>query len=340
MSAQLALKEWVAGRSLSFEAAESLMGDFFSGSVEDGLVGGLLVALNHKGVTGPELAGLASSMRAYSTRLGSVSENTIDTCGTGGGIPTFNMSTGAAIVAAAAGAKVAKHGNRGVTSSCGSADVLEASGVRLISDVHLLGQLLSRTGLCFMFAQHHHPAMRHVIGVRKALGVRTVFNLLGPLANPAGAKRQMIGLYDWDSSGAVAEALVLLGVDLAYVVHAREGLDEISPAGMTDVVEVRHGGIRRLTWGPADFGLSAVDPKAMSCGEDVAGNAAILREALSSVDSSRALAILPNAACALLLSGLVDSLEKGAELARETILNGLAIAKLREYASATHEVPA
>ncbi|MES1227954.1 MAG: anthranilate phosphoribosyltransferase, partial [Armatimonadota bacterium] len=227
---------------------------------------------------------------------------------------------------------------RGVTSSCGSADVLEALGVRLVSEVKTLTRLLEDTGLTFMFAQHHHPAMRHVIGVRKALGVRTVFNLLGPLTNPAGAQRQMIGLYDWNCSAAVADALVLLGVELAYLVHAREGLDEISPVGLTDVIEIKEGSTRRLTWGPADFGLRALEPNSLTCGGDVGANARILREALSDASSPRALALVPNAACALLLAGLVTDLPSGAELALATIKSGRAEAKLDEYARATHEV--
>lgn len=338
MSVQLALREWVAGRSLSSEAAESVMLELFSGDVHDGLVGGLLAALAAKGVTGEELAGMASAMRAKSERLSQVPEGTIDTCGTGGGITTFNLSTGAAIVAAGAGINVAKHGNRGVTSACGSADVLEALGVRLISDVASLQAVLAKTGLTFMFAQHHHPAMRHVIGVRKALGIRTVFNLLGPLTNPAGAKRQMIGLFDPGHSAQVAQALALLGVEHAMVVHAREGLDEVSPCGRTDVTEVKGGEIRTFSLAPSDFGLDPLPFAALQSDGDIGANALVLREALTDPDSPRCLALLPNAACALWLGGAASSWTEGAELARQTVAEGKAAAKLADFAAATHEV--
>ena len=313
------------------------MADLLTGQVPDGLIGALLASLQCKGVTGSELAGLAMAMRSASTRLTNVPEGLIDTCGTGGGgLATFNLSTAAAIIASAAGAKVAKHGNRGVTSACGSADVLEALGVRLTLPVEAQERVLSQTGLTFMFAQAHHPAMRHVISVRKQLGVRTVFNLLGPLTNPAGAPRQLIGLFDWESAPAVATALQWLGVERAFVVGAK-GMDEVSPLSETQVLEVLPNEIRSHTYCPADFGLPRLGFEAVLAGSDIAENGNLLREAVSHVDSPRSMAVVPNAACALMLAGLASNVREGADLARTVIANGRATAKLDQFISATQK---
>lgn len=335
MRAQATLQEWVAGRSVSHEVAEGVMADLLSGEVPDGLVGAMLTALQCKGVTGSELAGLAMAMRAASTRLSNVPEGLIDTCGTGGGgLATFNLSTAAAVIACAAGAKVAKHGNRGVTSACGSADVLEGLGVRLALSVPGQEKVLHETGLTFMFAQAHHPAMRHVIGVRKQLGIRTVFNLLGPLTNPAGARRQLIGLFDWESAPAVASALQWLGVERAFVVGAK-GMDEVSPLSETQVLEVMPNEIKRYTWQPTDFGIGRIGFEAVLAGNDVRENGALLREAVCDANSPRSAAVVPNAACALMLAGLARTVSEGADLARTVIREGRAAAKLDQFIAAT-----
>jgi len=221
------LESLIARRELVPEEARSLITRLMDPETQDAAIAGVLVALRCKGVTGRELAAFASVLRDQSLGLSHEFPTLVDTCGTGGGRPSFNLSTGAAIVAAAAGARVAKHGNRAVTSACGSADVLEALGVVLHAEPEHLVHVLERTGIAFLFAPQHHPGVRHVGAARKALGVRTVFNLLGPLANPAGAKRQLIGVYEAALIRPVAEALQLLGCEHGLVVHGEDALDEI-----------------------------------------------------------------------------------------------------------------
>jgi anthranilate phosphoribosyltransferase len=256
----------------------------------------------------------------------------VDTCGTGGGIPSFNLSTGAAILAASAGAKVAKHGNRAVTSSCGSADVLEALGVNVSSEPEGAARLLDRAGIAFFFAPTHHPALRHVGKVRRELGVRTVFNQLGPLANPAGARRQLVGVYEPGLVRPMAEALLDLGAERALVVYGEEGLDEISPCGPTLTALVAEGAVRDGKATPADFGLEPLSPSALEPGEDAAQNARILREALTDPVSPRCGALLPSAAAALWLAGLAKDFREGARLAREAVASGRAAKTLERFA--------
>lgn len=325
----------VAGNDLTRDEADRAMGAIMAGDLEEAQIGGLLVGLRMKGVTAPELAGFADAMRGNALALEHDFPNLVDTCGTGGGPSTFNLSTGAAILAAAAGAKVAKHGNRAVTSKCGSADVLEALGVGLGPDPEQLQGSLEKIGIVFLFAPNHHPAMRHVGPARKALGVRTVFNQLGPLANPAGAKRQLLGVYDESLIMPMAEALLLLGAEHAYVVHSQEGLDEISPCGPTAAAVVREGHVEQTRLSPEDFGLDPLPWEALAPGADAQENAEILREALEDKDSPRAAALLPNAAAALHLAGLAGSLEEGADLARAAIASGRAKETLRELAEWT-----
>ncbi|MDK3158549.1 anthranilate phosphoribosyltransferase [Kamptonema cortianum] len=277
-----------------------------------------------KGVTGEELAGFARGMRSHALQLDFGIENLVDTCGTGGGASTFNLSTGAAILAAACGAKVAKHGNRAVTSHCGSADVLEALGVPLESDEAQHARRLEECNLVFLFAPSHHPAVRHVAPVRKALGIRTFFNLLGPLANPAGAKRQIVGVFDKEAVEPVAQALQLLGAERAFVVHAHDGLDEVSPCAPTSYIEVRGEFINRGTWNVEDFGMSPLPGNSLEAASDIPGNAEILRDALSHFESGRSEALVPNTAVTLVLAGVADNVTSGAEMARNAIRSGLA----------------
>ena len=325
----------VGGDDLTRDEARGAMGDLMAGELQDAQIGGLLVGLRMKGVTATELAGFADAMRGNALTLEHSFPNLVDTCGTGGGPSTFNLSTGAAILAAAAGAKVAKHGNRAVTSNCGSADVLEALGVGLGADPERLLGALDKIGIAFLFAPNHHPAMRHVGPARKALGVRTVFNQLGPLANPAGAKRQLVGVYDESLIEPMAEALLLLGAEHAYVVHSSEGMDEISPCGPTSVAVVYKGRVSTASLSPKDFGLDPVPWEALAPGADAQANADILKEALEDQDSPRAAALLPNAATALHLCGIAGSLEQGAHLARAAIASGKARQTLRELAAWT-----
>jgi anthranilate phosphoribosyltransferase len=326
------LEGLLQGRHLSRQEATETMRALMSGGWEGSQIGAFLVALRAKTATAEELAGFAEVLREHATRVEHTFPGLVDTCGTGGGPPTFNLSTGAAIVAAAAGAKIAKHGNRAVTSRCGSADVLEALGVGLGSDPEQVLKCLENVGIAFLFAPNHHPAMRHVGPARKAIGVRTVFNQLGPLANPAGAKRQLVGVYDPAMLAPMAEALSLLGAERAYVVHSEEGMDEVSPCGRTFVALVAGGSVAKTELVPRDFGLDELAASALEPAQDAEGNAAILREALEDAASPRAQALLPNAAVALTLAGLAEDFSMGAQLARAAIEDGRASSTLKELA--------
>jgi anthranilate phosphoribosyltransferase len=325
----------VAGHELAAEEAGALMRLMISGEATEGQIGAALAALACRGVTAAELASFAGEVRAHAAKVGSGSDALVDTCGTGGGIPSFNISTAAALIASASGVVIAKHGNRAVTSSCGSADVLEALGVRLGIEPEAALHLLESVGIVFLFAPAHHPALRHVGKVRKELGFRTVFNMIGPLANPAGAKRQLVGVYSADLVGLMAEALARLGIERAWVAHGTDGLDEISPCAPTAVAEADHGQVRTMTVAPQDFGLEPLDPSALAPGKDVNENAAILQEAVSDPDSPRFRAALPSAAAALYLADAAEDLRQAAELARDTVRAGKALAKLRQLAEAS-----
>ncbi len=317
---------------LSSTVADEVMAALMEGEVSDVQTAGFLTALRAKGTTGRELAAFAHAMRSRAVSIPSPPENLIDTCGTGGGIPSFNISTGAAIVAAAAGVKVAKHGNRAMTSKCGSADVLEALGVKLIDDPVRLSEILNEVGIAFLFAPSHYPAMRHVAPVRRALGVRTVFNQLGPLLNPAGAVGQIIGVYDPALGPAMAEAAQLLGVKRVWIVHGTDGMDELSPCASSEVWS--QDGYRTLS--SEDFGLSRVSHDALTPGSDATSSAEILKEAISDIDSPRAPAILPSAAAAIHLAGLAESLHEAGEMARAAIAHGGAKDKLEQLIQATN----
>ncbi|HXH60380.1 MAG TPA: anthranilate phosphoribosyltransferase [Fimbriimonadaceae bacterium] len=325
----------IEGADLGRDEASDLMRRIMSGALEDAQLGAVLTALRIKGASPAELAGFAEVMRQNASSLSTSVPNLVDTCGTGGGPTTFNLSTAAAIVAVAAGAKVAKHGNRGVTSACGSADVLEALGVTLGGDPEQLAKALETVGIVFLFAQHHHPAMRHVGPVRKALGVRTVFNQLGPLANPAGAKRQLVGVFDRSLVVPMAKALALLETEHSMVVHSEEGMDEVSPCGKTFVAEVQGGEVSEMELAPDSFGLEPLLCNALEPGGTVEENAKILREAISDSNSVRAKAILPNSAVALYLAGLCDDLPTGARMAVAAIEQGRAVKVLEEMAAWT-----
>lgn len=318
----------VERRDLDTAQAAALMRYLVGGEATDAQIGGVLLALRVKGCTTKELASFVAELRSHATILPNPPENLVDTCGTGGGIPTFNISTAAAFVAAGAGAKVAKHGNRAMTSRCGSADVLEALGVELGGEPEHLAHILEATGMVFMFAQSHHPAMKHVAKARRELGQRTIFNQLGPLLNPAGAKRQLIGVYDAGLMRHMGEALNALGTERAYLVHGLEGLDEISPCGPTEVVRVWHGKVSGEVLTPEDFGLEPVTNDALLQADDVEGAAAILREAITDPDSPRARAVLPSAAAAIHLADLAGDLKEAAALARTSIADGKALEKL------------
>ncbi|MFM9874165.1 MAG: anthranilate phosphoribosyltransferase [Fimbriimonadaceae bacterium] len=324
MTIKEALERIIGGGDLTREEAEQVMSFLMLGEVHHGVVGGFLVGMQVKGITGEELAGLASGLRRHAVQYDFGMGSLVDTCGTGGGRATFNMSTGAAILAAACGAKVAKHGNRAVTSFCGSVDVLEEMGVPVEGSLEEQRKRLMETGLTFLYAPRHHPAVRHVAPVRKALGVRTFFNLLGPLANPAGAKRQLVGVFDLKMMDAVSEALLILGVEHAFVVHGVDGMDEVTPCADTEYREIKGGTISSGRWSPGDFGMEALPESALDQGEGIAENAAILREALSDSGSLRSAALVPNTAVTLVLAGVAADIASGADLARAAVASGAA----------------
>jgi len=301
-----------------------------SGDATDAQIGAVLFGMRMKGCTTHELASFARVLREKAAFLSHTYDDLVDTCGTGGGSESFNISTAAAIIACAAGARIAKHGNRAVTSSCGSADVLEKLGVKISGDPERLGQTLETSHIVFLFAQAHHPAMRFVGKARKDLGVRTVFNQLGPLLNPAGAKRQLIGVYDPGLMRSMGEALRLLDCERALIVHGKDGLDEISPVTSTEFVKVWDGKVTSGTLCLEEFGLRPIDPSGLKPGDSLEENAAILREAISDVGSIRSHAVLPSAAAAIWIAGLEDNLPDAVIRAKAAVEAGLATAKLEE----------
>lgn len=329
------LNKIVERRDLGADEAEALMRAFIDPDADRLVVAGALIGLRMRGVRPEELAAFARVLRSRALGLQTSAPNLVDTCGTGGGRTTWNISTGAAIVAAAAGVPVAKHGNRSITSACGSADVLEALGVRISADLERLRLVLEDIGIVFLFAPNHHPALKELGPVRKALGVRTVFNQLGPLLNPAGARRQLLGVYEAGLVDPMAETLRLLGSHRAIVAHSEDGLDEISPCAPTKVAELSGGHVQSRTLLPEHFGQDPLPAEALAPGDSVGANAAILREALGDPKSLRAKALTPSAAAAIYLCDRAGDLKAAAKLARDAIASGAAMRKLEELAAAT-----
>ncbi|MEE4270787.1 MAG: anthranilate phosphoribosyltransferase [Thermoanaerobaculales bacterium] len=327
------------GNDLGADEMEAVVGAIMDGGIDSIQTAGILAALRAKGESGVEVAAAARAMRQRAVRVNAPA-GAIDTCGTGGdGADTINISTASAIVAAAAGVPVAKHGNRAVSSSCGSADVLEALGVRLDLGVPELETVLDEVGIAFLFAQVHHPATRAVVPVRKALGVRTVFNLLGPLTNPAGVRRQVMGVWGAEVQPLAAEALAALGAEHALVLHSDDGLDELSVVAPTTVVEVR-GGELTGSWklDPADLGIRITDPERLR-GGDVGESARRLSAILEGSETSSASeAVALNAAAALYVGAKVGSLSEGLEAARDLLASGAAGRTLEELAARSQEL--
>jgi anthranilate phosphoribosyltransferase len=319
-----ALDHIMRGASLTSAAAEATMARIMAGEATPEQIAGLLVALRMKGETVDEITGFARAMRAAANALEFDRDDLVDTCGTGGdGANTFNVSTTAAFVAAGAGVPVAKHGNRAVSSACGSADVLEALGVTLVADAVALQRCLAAAGIAFLFAPAQHPAMKHAVGPRRELGVRTVFNLLGPLTNPAGARRQVVGVYDAALVEPLARVLGRLGAIHALVVHGAGGLDEISTLGPTAVAEWRNGELRTYSISPADYGLATPPPDAIA-GGDAGANAELVRAVLGGGAGARRDMAVINGAAAIYVSGLVDDLHEALGRAVESIDSGAA----------------
>lgn len=322
------LEQVVRGRSLSRDEARSAMLAIMGGAATDAQIAGLLVALRCKGESVDEIVGFAESMREVANHLDLRVRGLVDTCGTGGdGAGTFNISTAAALIAAGAGVPIAKHGNRAVSSACGSADVLEALGVRLVSAQDALRACLEGAGFAFLFAPAQHPAMKHAIGPRRELGLRTVFNLLGPLTNPAGARRQVVGVYDPALVGPLAEVLGRLGAERALVAHGAGGLDEISTLGPTEIAEWDGARVLRYRIDPEELGLGIARPHDLQ-GGDGAANARALRAVLEGEAGPRRDIVLLNAAAALLVGERAGSLAEGLEMARASVDGGAAAAAL------------
>jgi anthranilate phosphoribosyltransferase len=333
-----AIKKLVDRYDLARAEMHDVFGYVMDGKATDVQKSAFLVALRMKGETADEITGAAMAMRERVTPLQTNGADVIDTCGTGGdGRGTFNISTVAAIVAAGAGAMVAKHGNRAVSSSCGSADLLMELGVAIDLDAPRMSEVLRRTGISFLFAPKLHPAMGAVMGVRRELGVRTVFNVLGPLTNPAFARRQVLGVYSDHLVDLLARVLLALGSEHAIVVHSRDGLDEISVSAPTRVAEVRDGQIRVFELTPEAIGVR-LHPIEQIAGGDAAQNARIARAILAGEDGARADIVIANAGAALYVAGIAPTIRDGVSLAREAIKSGEATRKLDSLIIASREV--
>jgi anthranilate phosphoribosyltransferase len=342
VNVQQALARLLDGHDLSRDEARAVMNEVMDGETTPAQIGGLLVALRLKGESADEITGCAEAMRAHMVAVRPKLDDLVDTAGTGGdGARTINISTAAALVAAAAGAGVAKHGNRAVSSASGSADVLEALGFRLELPPARIERSIDELGFGFLFAPTHHPAMRHAAPVRRELAARTVFNVLGPLTNPAGARAQVVGVYASALVRTIAEVLVQLGARRAFVVHGAGGIDELSPAGPNLVCEVAGGSVREREIDPLELGVPRCDPAELRGGSP-AENAAAIRAVFRGENGGRRSAILLNAAGALAAAGHGRELAEGLELARKAIDSGAAAVRLDElvaFSQAT-EVPA
>lgn len=325
---QQALTHLLDGRDLSRAESREVMSSIMSGEATPAQIAGLLVALRIKGESPDEIAGAAEAMRAHVVAISPRRSDLVDTAGTGGdGANTWNISTVAGLIAAAAGAAVAKHGNRAASSASGAADVLEALGFDLAAPPERIERSIDELGFGFLFAPAHHPAMRHAQGVRRELATRTVFNVLGPLTNPAGARAQVVGVYSADLAQTLAEALVRLGARRAYVVYGANGIDELSPAGPNLVCEVSDGQTRSYQLDPLELGIPRCDPEELR-GGDPAHNARGLREVLAGAPGGHRSAALLNAAGAIAAAGHAPTLREGLELAREALDSGAAAARL------------
>ena len=322
------------GGELSREQARDVMDRVMAGDVVDVQFGALFVALHARGETIDELAGFAESMRSHVLGV-TAPAGAIDTCGTGGdGADTFNVSTCAAFVAAGSGAVVAKHGNRAVSSSCGSADVLEALGGHLETSPEGVARTLGQVGFAFMFAPSFHPSMRHAARPRRALGMRTAFNFLGPITNPAGVQRQVVGVSDAEMAVRIARVLQELGCERAWVVHGVDGLDELTIADASVVHDVTPAGIRTLEVTPEQLGLERAPITALR-GGDATRNAQILRDVLAGSPGAPRDVVVLNAAAGIVVAGLADTLADGAELARRSIDDGAALDQLERWIAAS-----
>jgi len=321
------LKQENLSREEAVRAADCVM----DGQATPAQIAGFLVALRMKGETAAEVAGFVESMRNHSVRIEVDDPEAVDGVGTGGdGAHTFNVSTAAGIVASAAGVTVAKHGNRSVSSKCGSADLLEAAGGEIDPGPDRVCDSINRIGFGFMFAPRFHPAMKHAGPPRRELGVRTIFNILGPMTNPAGVKRLLLGVYDKSLMPLVAEVLLMTGAEHVLIVHSRDGLDEISVSAPTDYLELKESAVSEHTIDPSEFGFDVYPPAVLTGGEP-AYNARILRLVLEEEPGAYRDAVALNAGAMLYVGGRAASIADGFELAADAIDNGRALQKLNDW---------
>ncbi len=313
------------GKDLTFDQAKALQDTIFEGQVSEVQIAAFLAIMRMKRATSGEIAGLAQSLRDHAVRVSVDLPNLIDTCGTGGAfVKTFNISTASALVAAGAGAYVAKHGNRGITSRCGSADVLDELGVKIDPGPEVVAACIQEAHIGFMFAPKFHPAMRFVQPIRKSLDFRTAFNILGPLANPAGVQAQVMGVSDAELLDRIAESLKMLGARRAFVVHG-QGMDEISLLGKTRIVELRDGWIRSFELDPGDYGISNTSIDVLGSGDAIA-NAALIRDILAGKEKGpRRDIVLLNAAAALVVAEVADGFAEALPLAQASVEEGKAL---------------
>lgn len=335
MAIQDAIAKLIEGRDLTRDRTIGSMNQIMSGEATDAQIGAFLVALRVKGETADEIAGAAEVMREKATRVVTRHATVVDTCGTGGdGAGTFNISTAAAFVAAGAGLCVAKHGNRAASSLCGSADVLKELGVNIEASPETMGRCLDEVGIGFLFAPALHGAMKYAIGPRREVGVRTIFNALGPLTNPAGATRHLIGVYSRSLTGRLAEVLRTLKSERAFVVHGLDGLDEITTTGPTQVSELNDAAVTTYEIRPEDLGIQRSTPGDLA-GGNAETNASILRRVLNGEPGPRRDIVVLNAAATIVAGGAADDLQAGIELAGETVDSGRAMDKLEELKRAS-----
>jgi len=334
---QSGLQRVIAGKHLARQEAKDVMEVIMSGESTPAQIGGLLTALRIKGETIEEITGFAEAMRLQGNRMYTETTRLLDTCGTGGsGIHKFNISTTSAIVASSVSVRVAKHGNRSASGRAGSADVLEALGVNIHLDPDQAKRCLDQIGICFLFAQIYHPSMKYAAGPRKELGVRTVFNMLGPLTNPAGADRQVLGIYDASKTNTIASVLRELGSKRALVVTSQEGLDEISISSPTRISELKDGEVKTYEIQPEDIGLKSY-PLSEMMGGDPATNAEIISRVLQGEKGAYRDVVLANAGACIYVSGLADSIREGVVIAAESIDSGKASSKLEQLIHTTEE---
>jgi anthranilate phosphoribosyltransferase len=330
----------IDGNDLSLDDARDAMREIMDGNATQVQIAGFLVALRAKGETADEIAGCAQAMREHVVRVQPKRKDLVDIVGTGGdGANTFNISTAAALVAASAGAAIAKHGNRAASSTSGSADVLEALGFNLELPPERIERSIDELGFGFLFAQAHHPAMKHAAPVRRELATRTVFNVLGPLTNPAGARALMLGVYAPELTRTIAEALARLGTNRAYVVHGADGIDELSPCGPNLVCEVEDGRVREYELDPRELGIERCQPSDLR-GGDPQHNARALRGVFAGTDGGHRSAVILNAAGGIAAAGHAENLREGIELARRAIDSGAAAERLDALVAFSQEASA